>query len=448
MKHWTLSPPLDEIESRLFGVSTGLIQAVDEGRTSERIARHVRHSMHGCFEHDDQEEPELQESLDAVAHLAPPLPGALMELIERRVAAARAHFAPLPASGQIVEIRQIITPRRDQLDWIMQVPLYVLLDIQAELPEIWHGWLVSGEADYATQWDFVLQAQDQPFDPEAAMVQVWNPVRLYLPMAARVVGQLKPHRVQAVRALAAEFLTRDAPESIAPSPGRVFTRVTDGGLRVATGTPIVRLDDPRYRYQRVYFHAAEAIREPARLMAAELARSPSRLARWMHAWRDRARELGEPVHLAPTIAVPMGTSVPHESPPAAHPAEMPAPDAMRPSSGLMPMDEANPDMPHSESHALALENAAPYDLVWRHEVRVRVLDLPMAEGGRLMILPGTEVVKAAIHIGDLTYDQTDVNPGGQPQVMSWDIDGDVVLTLTSSDGHELTLPLYPASDHE
>ncbi|MBV5332043.1 hypothetical protein JZU54_00285, partial [bacterium] len=66
--------------------------------------------------------------------------------------------------------------------------MYVLLDSSTEVPVIWHGWLVSAETDYAGWWDFVLQEQDAPFDPEAAMVHLWNPVQLYLPMASRVVG--------------------------------------------------------------------------------------------------------------------------------------------------------------------------------------------------------------------------------------------------------------------
>jgi hypothetical protein len=43
-KHFPLSPPIEQIEQRLFGVSEGLIEAVKRGETSPAIADAVRRS--------------------------------------------------------------------------------------------------------------------------------------------------------------------------------------------------------------------------------------------------------------------------------------------------------------------------------------------------------------------------------------------------------------------
>jgi hypothetical protein len=147
----------------------------------------------------------------------------------------------------------------------MLVPLHVLLDAPAEAPAVWHGWLVSAETEYAGWWDFVLQEQDAPFDPEAAMVQLWNPCVFTCRWRRALSGNLSPARLQAVRSLAADFAVAEAPADIAAWPGRVASRTTSAGLRVTTGSPLGNEHDARHRYQQLYFEAAEAVREPARL---------------------------------------------------------------------------------------------------------------------------------------------------------------------------------------
>jgi hypothetical protein len=154
------------------------------------------------------------------------------------------------------------------------VPLCVLLDAPAEVPAVWHGWLLSAETDYAGWWDFVLQEQDAPFDPEAGMVQLWNPVRLYLPMAARVVGELSPARLQAVRTMAADFVERHRRAISLSGQGEWLREILQ---QACASQPAARLGnehDARHRYQQLYFEAAEAIREPARLALHALAAIP------------------------------------------------------------------------------------------------------------------------------------------------------------------------------
>lgn len=275
-KYFPLTPPIELIEKQLFGVTEGLIEAVERGETSPSIAEAVRSSPEWTeCQANIQESRTQPESLQQGLCLSTVIPSHIQDLIRRRVAATSLASLSLPAPGQIVSIEKIVTPRPGQLDAIMQAPLHVLLDAPAETPAIWHGWLVSAETDYASWWDFVLQEQDAPFDPEASMVQMWNPVRLYLPMAARVVGKLTPARLQAVRSLAADFVSAEAPSDVPAWPGRVASRITTLGFQVTTGSPLSKRNDPRFRYQDIYFGAAEAVREPARLAMRALAAVPS-----------------------------------------------------------------------------------------------------------------------------------------------------------------------------
>lgn len=266
-RRYALSPSLEQIENRLFGVSDGLIVAVKNNETSEKIAQAVKASPEWADYHASEESTKTEDAdIEAQPHDPPEH---IKELIRRRVAASRMRFSPSPKSGQVVEVRKVVTPTEsEQLDWVIQAPLYVLLDRPGETSELWQGWLVSADTDYASTWDFVLQEQDAPFDPEAGMVQVWNPVRLYLPMAGRVVAELQPERLNAVRAMAADFLLSDEPQDD-PWPGRVSVRETSTALKVATGSPIGGTDDPRHRYQNMYHYAAEAVREPANLALAK-----------------------------------------------------------------------------------------------------------------------------------------------------------------------------------
>jgi hypothetical protein len=263
-RHSALQPSIDRIEARLFGVTDGLVRAVKAGKTSARISEAVKVSPEWQDYHRAGTElsPQAQGETASIA-----MPEYLRDLIARRVNASNAKFSTVPTEGQIVEVTRIVTPENGQLDWEMTVPLYVLLDRPAETDELWSGWFVASETDYATSWDFVLQEQDEPFDPEVGMVQVWNPVRFYLPMAGRVVAELRPDRLAAVRALAVEFLlSEERPEK--PWPGHVATRETYGGYLVVTGSPKGGPSDPRHRYQNMYHYAAEAIREPAALALA------------------------------------------------------------------------------------------------------------------------------------------------------------------------------------
>lgn len=391
-----LSPPIELVERHLFGVSEGLIDATKRGETSPGIAEAVRRSMEWSEYHADiQDDQASAQASPEVLHSKPSVPEAIRDLIRRRVAALSLSSTPLPAPGQIVSAEKIVTPRPGQLDAIMLVPLFVLLDAPAEAPAVWHGWLVSAETEYAGWWDFVLQEQDTPFDPEAAMVQLWNPVRLYLPMAARVVGQLLPARLQAVRSLAADFVAAEPPADVPCWPGRVASRTTSAGLRVSTGSPLGDEHDARHRYQQLYFEAAEAVREPARLALRALAGVPvGQVGTLIHRLIAAAGKAAEILLPEPRVTIAM--------------------------SG-----EDLADVP---------------DLSWPDVARLRIDEVTAEGDGQMEVTAvGTELLVVEVLKGSQVEERVDL-PAGAVETIAWD-KGSTTLVLVTASGRRLELPL-------
>jgi len=395
-RHLPLSPPIEHIERRLFGVNDGLIEAVERGETSPGIAETVRRSPEWVAHQADIQEERARPDPPTEGFRTPPtIPDHIQDLIRRRVAANSLASESHPAPGQIVSVEKIITPRPGQLDAIMMVPLYILLDAPAEAPAVWHGWLVSAETDYAGWWDFVLQEQDAPFDPEAAMVQVWNPVRLYLPMAARVVGKLSPTRLQAVRSLAADFTTTEPPADIPVWPGRVASRTTSPGLRVTTGSPLGNDNDTRHRYQQLYFEAAEAVREPARLALRALAEVPAgQIGALLNRLIAAAGKAAEILLPEPRVAIAMSGE----------------------------------------------DTSSAPDLSWPDIARLRIQELTTEGDGRMEIIAiGTEPIIVEVRKGSLVEERVDIAPGGVDTI-AWDKDSTGLVLITAS-GRKLELSL-------
>lgn len=395
-----LLPPLATIENALFGVSPGLMDAVRRGETSERIAEAVKNSEAWSRMASPPPVEELESALTETT-TTDEIPLSIAHLIKQRVRANTqfgSEDAP-PAAGQIVMARQIRTPRPGQIDAVMQVPLYVLLDAPAESPDTWHGWLVSGETDYASWWDFVLQETDMPFDPEASMVQVWNPVRIYLPMIDRLAGRLQPARLQAVRALAAEYLTNATPSQAPVWPGHVAQRETLHGLSVVTGSPLGDEDDPRHRYQHLYFHAADAIKLPARLALAahaqqqvEQIHGQSLLDRLL----EQASEMGAALLRSPRMAVPMS------------------------------------------------ESAADDDLAWGTYARIRFEVLESDGAGCVRITAtGTCAITAEIWADQTLEKRLVLAPGQEPVQLCWEAQPSTKLVLRSDADESIELTLIP-----
>ena len=115
------------------------------------------------------------------------VPQALGAYLSRKVAALSATFSLFPSPGQIVSVERLVGPKGPMEEDLAR-PLCAVIDSPTETEDVWWGWMVGAEPDYACEWDFVLYDSDEPRDPLAAVVQLWNPVRVYLPSVARVIG--------------------------------------------------------------------------------------------------------------------------------------------------------------------------------------------------------------------------------------------------------------------
>ena len=387
----SLFPSLESIEKRLFGISPELIAAVERGETSKGIASAVMQSEEWARRGDAAEEHSGLDSQKQDIQLSEQV----LDVIRRRSEAIRASALlrdAVPSPGLIVELSEIKTPRPHQLDWVMQVPLFVLLDAPDEAPQVWHGWLVSGEPDYATWWDFVLQEVDAPFEPFAGVVQLWNPVSIYLPMIGRAVSRLSLARLQAVRALASDYVEGSVPSGAPIWPGRVAVRETTDGMTVATGSPLGDERDPRHRYQHLLHYAAEAVREPARLQVGGTAEAPS-AARLLESWLESARRLGEVLELQPRVALAMG--------------------------------ERSPDYA---------------DLVWLNVAKISVVDLSDDGAGRIVVSAlDADEVTVELRVSGVLHHRQKLVRGETSGVFEWDAGAPRSITLSAGEGRTLTL---------
>lgn len=124
--------------------------------------------------------------------------------------------------------------------------------------ERWSGWIAAPEVDYAGFFDVLLEADDVPFDPQAGMVQTWNPTNLLVPPNAPLLALLSPERLKALKAVSSEAASNNT-QGYPSAPGRVGLRKTSTFQSVLTGTPLGGNNDPRHRYQAMYRELAQGL---------------------------------------------------------------------------------------------------------------------------------------------------------------------------------------------
>lgn len=116
----------------------------------------------------------------------------------------------------------------------------------------WAGWIAAPEVDYATCWDVLLEPDDEPFDPQAGMIQTWNHENLWVPSTSRVLAALSPERLAAIQDVSREAANNDhrgEPTRV----GWIHLRETAARNAVLTGTPLNReIKDTRISYQALY----------------------------------------------------------------------------------------------------------------------------------------------------------------------------------------------------
>ena len=268
----TLWPPLALLETELFSPSDALIERWRSGAELPADLQRAldadpdAHARRTALATALAAEPEVAEVAEDMP--VSPMPPDLQALIRQRVASRQVTFSSLPTPGQIVRIDEVRGPD-GPLHWDLPRPLVVLLADPTATRHVWYGWLVTAESDYAGDYDLLLGPEDEPCDPLARMVQLWNPVHVYLPSVSRVLAELTPARMAAVRALAVDCVTAPEPDPTQAHPGRTMRRQVAGHW-IHTGTPLGGPNDPRHVYQRLYHAYAAAVREPARLAHAQL----------------------------------------------------------------------------------------------------------------------------------------------------------------------------------
>lgn len=171
----------------------------------------------------------------------------IRDKVRQRLASRAAQFDTQPKAGQIWRF----DGKPDEL-----APLCVLID-QGLGNHHWLGWIAASETDYASNKDVLLEPQDEPFDPLGAMVQTWNPVEVDVRKAARVLAQLGPHRLEAIR----EVAGGKSEEGGGARAGFVAPLKTQAGVNVLSGTRITHADDPRRQYQSLYRTAARTLEQ-------------------------------------------------------------------------------------------------------------------------------------------------------------------------------------------
>lgn len=305
------TPLIDTLERELFGAEEELIARWAEGDPSlEEFTIQALERNRWAREERDRGEDDLSfvESIEEADREPPRVPARLKSLIRQRVALRNA-LANMKggSSGHIALIERVAGPNAPPAG-ILRSPLAVLLkSLCPEAPDVWEGWIVVPQEHvaYASCWDMLLEEErDGPLDPSAAIVQLWNPVRVRVARDATVLGRLSTATLAAAGAVSEEFL-RGLPPDLGPPRLGWFGVRTVGSHSVVTGTRIGGLRDPRRAYQRLYGRAAAMISLPAPTPAADtrLSAMLSRLSRSLELW---AADMGIALTKTASIPQPMG----------------------------------------------------------------------------------------------------------------------------------------------
>jgi len=304
----TLSPPLIAIEASLLEPADELIQgwAEEDETLPQEVVRSLEADPRARARRHDWQTVHCEEIAELpVFKDVPEMPGYLLDMVRQRVAAQTRIPQDKPKAGQILRVEDVVEPG-GALVWAFAQPLAVLLDRATDRPEVWAGWIVSHEVNYATEWDLILESGDQPCDPLARMVQVWNPVQVYVPSTATVLANLGMQRMEAIRALAGEYAQHPEPERERALPGSLMDRYLEDRFRLQTGTPLGDDKDPRWRYQELFREAASKITRASTVEVAQ----PALLAQLLIQLTEAAQRLGESLILRPLVPQALGEKAP------------------------------------------------------------------------------------------------------------------------------------------
>lgn len=220
---------------------------------------------------------------DASAGAIPEMPSFLRHKIRQRVSSREGQFDTKPKPGQVWRFDG--TPQSCS-------PLCVLIN-RPEGNNLWQGYIVAPETDYASDKDVLLEPKDEPFDPLAGMVQTWNPITVDVRQGSRVLAQFGESRLNAIR----EITQGQCENSGGARPGFIAPLKTSSGATILAGTRITHPDDPRQRYQTLYRKAAQrldALLQAEKRQPANVISFPNR----QRVWRNVGWSLAASIVLA------------------------------------------------------------------------------------------------------------------------------------------------------
>lgn len=148
-----------------------------------------------------------------------------------------------------------------------------ILLVEQKFADVWRGFVVAGEQDYASQFDIFIDEKDEPVDPAMRFVQAWNQIEVIFTAECRRLGVFSAARLAAVSEVANEALAGLAATALPPSIPRIGLRQLASGASVVTGTSIGNLRDPRKQYQSLYRALAREASVPAIALAEERVRN-------------------------------------------------------------------------------------------------------------------------------------------------------------------------------
>jgi hypothetical protein len=170
----------------------------------------------------------------------------LLDLQRRRHAVAAKRFSSAWSPGKFVLINVFASAR----------PVLLTRSLGADL---WSGFLVAPECDWASAFDVLLEPTDEPFDPLCGMVQCWNPITINARshQNAQTLGELSNARLQTMLTAASEA-TKSYSKFDRSSPGFIGLRSLSNGETVLTGGGLED-NDMRIEFQTLYRGLGKAI---------------------------------------------------------------------------------------------------------------------------------------------------------------------------------------------
>lgn len=277
----TKTPELKDIASNLFGPKWDLVREwhADSDEIPNRLVIALENSALAQVMRDIIVEEETTRTADETNQEGDSSMG-IPEVLPAYLQAMARNFHQLdaiqheeiPKPGQIVVVNSLDSPNPDiEIMFHVNRPLVAVLSRPTENADVWAGWVVAPENEkyFSTVWDVHLEEEDRPYlDSLAGVVQVWNPVQVYIPQVKKIIGKLSTKRLTAIHDLQFIMLEMGV-EYEESSPIGELREIKISDVTLTVGTPLTSESDVRVNYQILYAEVGAALKQPA-LIATQL----------------------------------------------------------------------------------------------------------------------------------------------------------------------------------